>query len=305
MSLGTVASVERDLLLVLYQHRLATTLQLQRLVTPHTPNRQYVWRVLDRLRRNGLADRVTGRADQPYTWYLTTPGVHAVEQDDVIVARPYRMNRRKALGPLQRHVLAVTEVGTLFFEDARRRGDSFGPLSWTPEIAHRFQQGEGDTHVISDALMHYTRVHPSGARTQIQSFLELDRASMPVHRLASKLVSYARYYDYRPMPQVPGKRRSPATLRAGVPAWSKRYPRFPRVLVVLDGVRPELQDARRADLAAYVEHIPYLVEPRSGFMIGCCTMHELSTHGPNAAIWTNLLTTDAAVTDFRLKPSHA
>jgi hypothetical protein len=159
-----------------------------------------------------------------------------------------------------------------------------------------------DTHVISDALVHYTRINRSGSRTQLQSFLELDRATMPVHRLAAKLVSYARYYDHTPLPE-PHRRRRTATIQGAVaPAWTRRYPRFPRVLVVLDGPRPELQEDRRWDLASFVDNVPYLTEPRAGFDIGCATMHDLATQGPNARIWSRILSSDpTALTDFQLR----
>lgn len=304
---GTVGTAERDALLLLYQHRLATSAQLRRLITPHTTNRQYIWEILNRLRHKRLVERVAGPAHRAHLWYLTPLGADAVEEEEVVPVRRHRMSRTRASGPLQHHALAVTEVGVLFFEDALRRGDSFGPLSWVPEVAHRYTKGTGDedfkrTHVVCDALLHYTRVHPSGARTQLQSFLELDRSTMPVHRLATKLVAYARYFDHVPLPEVPGGRRKVTTQRGGTPAWAKRYPRFPRILVVIDGPRPELQASRRSDLAAYVDNIPYLVEPRPGFALGCCTMDDLAKHGPNAPIWSNLLSSDPdTLTDFRLR----
>lgn len=307
---ATVGTASHEALNVLYQHRLATTEQLRRLITPHTSTAQYIWKVLDCLRKHRLVESVNaGGRRQPHRWFLTTTGADAVEQEGAVPVRRYRMTRDRASGPLQRHSLAVTEVGVLFFEDARRRGDSFGPLNWVPEVAHRFTKGEGevnDTHVISDALVHYTRVNPSGSRTQLQSFLELDRATMPVHRLAAKLVSYARYYDHTPLPEPRQRRRTTTTQGTVAPAWTRRYPRFPRVLVVLDGGRPELQEDRRWDLASFVDNVPYLTEPRDGFDIGCATMHDLATQGPNAPIWSNILSSDPTVlTDFQLRKRTA
>ncbi|WP_159942549.1 MULTISPECIES: replication-relaxation family protein [unclassified Nocardiopsis] len=306
---ATVGTASHEALNILYQHRLATTGQLRRLLTPDTTNRQYIWRVLDRLRKHRLVESInaTEQGRHPHCWFLSSAGADAVEQEGSVPVRRYRMTRDRAAGPLQRHSLAVTEVGVLMFEDARRRGDSFGPLSWIPEVAHRFQQGESagdanDTHVISDALVHYTRVNPSGSRTQLQSFLELDRATMPVHRLAAKLVSYARYYDHTPLPEPRRRRRAAQGQGVIAPAWTRRYPRFPRILVVLDGARPELQEDRRWDLASFVDNVPYLTEPRHGFDIGCATMHDLATQGPNAPIWSHILSSDpTALTDFQLR----
>ncbi len=304
---ASVGTASHEALNVLYQHRLATTHQLRRLLTPDTSNRQYIWRVLDHLRKHRLVESITTneRGRHPHCWFATAAGVDAVEQEGAVPVRRYRMTRDRAAGPLQRHSLAVTEVGVLMFEDARRRGDSFGPLSWIPEVAHRIKKGEGDvsdTHVISDALVHYTRVNPSGSRTQLQSLLELDRATMPVHRLAAKLVSYARYYDHTPLPETRRPRQSTPPRGVVAPAWTKRYPRFPRVLVVLDGARPELQEERRWDLVSFVGAVPYLTEPRNGFDIGCATMHDLTTQGPNAPIWSHMLSPDpTALTDFQLR----
>ncbi|MEU0489985.1 replication-relaxation family protein [Nocardiopsis sp. NPDC006139] len=303
---AAAGTASHEALNVLYQHRLATTDQMRRLLTPNTTTAQYIWRILDGLRKHRLVESVSaGGRRQHHRWFLTAAGADAVEQEGSVPVRRYRMTRDRAAGPLQRHSLAVTEVGVLMVEDARRRGDSFGPLSWIPEVAHRFAKGEGevgDTHVISDALMHYTRVNPSGSRTQIQSFLELDRATMPVHRLAAKLASYARYYDHTPLLESRRGRRTAPGQGTVVPVWTRRYPRFPRILVVLDGTRPELQEDRRWDLVSFVDNVPYLTEPRSGFDIGCATMHDLATQGPNALIWSNILSPDPTVlTDFQLR----
>ncbi|MEV6822439.1 hypothetical protein AB0M72_27225, partial [Nocardiopsis dassonvillei] len=121
-------------------------------------------------------------------------------------------------------------------------------------------------------------------RTQIQFLVEVDRATMPVHRLANKLVAYARYFDHHPLP----KRRSAADGPAR-PAWRKRYPRFPRVLVVLDGANERRLANRRTDLAVYVRASQYLMVPRPRFAIGCATMTDLVEQGPRARIWLNLL----------------
>lgn len=286
---------------VLYQHRLVTSHQLARMLTPETASRRYMLHVLHQLRTQGLADRVVPPGRRPHRWFLTPAGAHAVQDTDQVPARPYRMSPERAAGPLAEHMLAVVETGLAFLEHARLLGDDFEPLHWTPEVAHRYTKASGrfaDTHVISDALLHYIAVEPRGTRRQIQFLVEVDRATMPVHRLAGKLVAYARYFDHHPL----RKRRSAADGPAR-PAWQERYPRFPRVLLVLDGANERRLANRRTDLAVYVRASQYLMVPRAGFAIGCATMPDLVEQGPRARIWSNLLNSvqdEEQYTDFAL-----
>jgi hypothetical protein len=272
---------------VLYQHRLATSHQLARMLTPDTASRRYMLHVLHRLRTQGLADRVVPSGRRPHRWFLTPAGAHAVQDGDQVPVRPYRMSPARASGPLAEHMLAVVETGLAFLKHARLLGDDFEPLHWIPEVAHRYTKANGrfaDTHVISDALLHYIAVEPRGTRRQIQFLVEVDRATMPVHRLANKLVAYARYFDHHPL----RKRRSAADGPAR-PAWQERYPRFPRVLLVLDGANERRLVNRRTDLAVYIRASQYLMVPRPRFAIGCATMPDLVEQGPRARIWLNLL----------------
>ncbi|GAA1439012.1 replication-relaxation family protein [Nocardiopsis tropica] len=292
-----LSGVARTTLSVLYQHRLATTYQLRRLVSPNSPNRQYIWSVLNELRRYGLADRVIPRAREHHRWYLTAAGAEAAEEAVPGGARHFRMSAQRAAGPLQQHMLAVVDMGLAFIAGAAQQGDDFGPLDWMPEVAHRYRGGDmrfEDTHLISDALLHYTRVTTKGSRLQVQALVEVDRATMPVPRLAGKLGAYARYYDYAPLPT--GQRS--AAKRAAQPAWRTRYPEWPRVLVVLDGGQRQLQERRRIDLAVYTSNMMHLAHPRPGFHIGAATMHDLKEHGPHEPIWLNLLRPDEGYTSF-------
>lgn len=271
----------------LYQHRLVTSHQLARLLTPDTSSRRYMLHVLHHLRDQGLADRVVPPGRRPHRWFLTPAGAHAVREADQVLVRPYQMSPERAAGPLAEHMLAVVETGLAFFEHARLLGDDFEPLHWIPEVAHRYIKGNGrfaDTHVISDALLHYVAVEPHGTRRQIQFLVEVDRATMPVHRLAAKLVAYARYFDHHPLGKLKSAADGPA-----LPAWQERYPRFPRVLLVLDGADRRRLANRRTDLAVYAQASQYLMVPRAGFAIGCTTMPDLVEQGPRARIWLDLL----------------
>ncbi|MFV2195453.1 replication-relaxation family protein [Nocardiopsis sp. LOL_012] len=243
--------------------------------------------VLHHLRRRGLVDRVVPPGRQAHRWFLTPVGARAVQESGQVLARPYRMNPERASGPLAQHMLSVVEMGLAFFEHARILGDDFEPLHWIPEVAHRYAKGGGrftDTHVISDALIHYIAVRPNGFRVQYQFLVEVDRTTMPVSRLAAKLVAYARYFDHHPLRKLRSAADGPAR-----PAWQKRYPRFPRVLLVLDGANERCLANRRLDLVRYVQASLYLVGGRDGFGIGCATMPDLVEHGPRARIWVNLV----------------
>ncbi|GAA1104394.1 replication-relaxation family protein [Nocardiopsis metallicus] len=295
------SALAQQALAVLYQHRLVTSHQLARLLTPDAASRRYMLHVLRQMRHQGLADRVVPPGRQPHRWFLTPAGARAVQEADQVLVRPYRMSPERAAGPLADHMLAVVEMGLAFFEHARTQGDDFEPLHWIPEVAHRYAKGTGrfaDTHVISDALLHYVAIRSNGFRVQYQFLVEVDRTTMPVARLAAKLVAYARYFDHYPL----RKRRSAADGPAR-PAWQKRYPRFPRVLLVLDGANQRRLANRRTDLAAYVRFSPYLTVPREGFAIGCATMPDLMEHGPQARIWINLTSPQQGkeeYTDFAL-----
>src|SRR5262249_12516849 len=135
-----------------------------------------------------------------------------------------------------------------FVEHARRLGHECGPLDWTSEVAHRYRGGSGrftDTHLIADALLHYTVIDPVAQhRDHLQFFIELDRATMSVARLAAKVLLYGQYYDY-----IAG--------RTDQPAWHSQYPRFPRLLVVLTGRDVASLNRRRDELAAYLSGAPH------------------------------------------------
>jgi hypothetical protein len=81
---------------------------------------------------------------------------------------------------LQQRTLAVNDVGIAFAAAARQRGGTCGPLDWIPEVARQIRRG---CHLICDAL--------------------IDRATMPVTRLAAKVAAHAEYAGLR-RPGRPG-----------------------------------------------------------------------------------------------------
>lgn len=291
-----------DALQVLYQHRLVTTGQLQRLLVPHCSSPRYVQAQMSRLIAAGLADFVTRGSSRERAWFLTQAGAASVEAAGELPQRPFRMTALKAAGPLQAHTLAVVDAGVAFVQAAAANGDECGPLSWTPEIAHRLADGTGQRirdRVISDAVLEYTVVR--GHTRSVQTFfLEIDRSTMPVSRLADKLSLYARYHAY-----VPGIRAGRAAGSSLRPAWATRYPRFPRLLTVLTGRPDHLLNARIRDLRAYAAASPVLSAVAHQIEAGVTTLPQLMEHGPWQPIVTPLFGDDNAPQPWLVAPRVA
>ncbi|MEV7038345.1 replication-relaxation family protein [Amycolatopsis sp. NPDC051061] len=268
--------VQRDALTVLYWHRLMSTEQVRRLVAPML-SPVTVRAKLAGLRRAGLADRIA-REHRPRTWHVTPTGAEAVEAAGTVDARAYRLPGTAVAHLLQEHTLDVVETGLAFVETARERGDECGPLSWTPEVAHQFRDRAGDRRgvVIADAVLHYV-VDEARRRTQRTLFVELDRATMPVARLARKLAGYIRYHDHTPA----GSSRRPA--------WRERYPRFPRVLIVLSGAERPVLERRLADLRAHAQAMPLVSTAAGRVDLVATTLPRLLADGPLKPVAVPLL----------------
>lgn len=163
------------------------------------------------------------------------------------------------------------ETGLAFVEFARDHGHDCGSLSWTPEVAHAYNNGRES--VISDAVLHYV-AEDAGHRFQRTFLVELDRTTMPVARLARKLQGYVRYHDYAPAPPVGD----------GRPVWRHRYARFPRILVVLSGAAEHVLDRRLADLRGHAEALHDLAIAADRVTVYATTLNRLRRHGPNGDI---------------------
>ncbi|WP_284745989.1 replication-relaxation family protein [Amycolatopsis sp. RTGN1] len=277
--------VQRDALTVLYWHRLMSTEQVRRLVAPAL-SPVTLRAKLAGLRHAGLADRIT-REHRPRTWHVTPAGAESVEAAGTVDARAYRLPGTAVAHLLQEHTLDVVETGLAFVETARERGHECGPLSWTPEVAHQFRDRTGDRRgvVIADAVLHYV-LDEAGRRSQRTLFVELDRATMPVARLARKLVGYIRYHDHAPAGA--GQRL----------AWRERYPRFPRVVVVLSGAEPSVLERRLADLRAHAQAMPVVSTAAGRVDLVATTLPRLVQHGPLAPVTMPLLGDPRWVTVF-------
>ena len=272
---------QREVLVCLYWHRLMSTAQVRRLVAPAKPMRTVRHR-LQALREAGLIDCVH-RHHAPRTWYTTGEGAAEVEASGAVDTRPYRIASTITAQLLGNHAVDVVDTGLVFVETAREHGHDCGPLSWTPEVAHRYRaplpaRGARRDVVEADAVLHYVIVN-ADRQAQYTFFIELDRATMPVARLAQKLVSYVLYYSYRPgKPGAPGR-----------PSWQERYPRFPRVLVVLSGAAEPALERRLADLRVRAQAMATVALAEDRVCMLVTTLERLRGEGPFAEIAVPLL----------------
>ncbi|MEU0214113.1 replication-relaxation family protein [Streptomyces sp. NPDC006265] len=316
-------TIGREVLELLYQHRVLSTPQLHVLLTLPTKRQArpvYLRWQLGELHQSGLVDRIRAQGpggrgrvqSQPFLWFLTEAGAASVEEAGELPSRPYRVSPESVAGARQAHTLGVNDVGVAFVEWARRLGHECGPLDWTPEVANRIRDGQRrfeDDHVISDAVLNYVHVERGGRRTMLSFFVEFDRATMTSARLAGKLQAYGRLFEYVPQ-SADRTRRTPNATR---PAWMYSYPVFPRVLVILDAARPKAgePDRRPQRLAARTEDLytrtaadVRLGRLKDDISIGVTTLQQLQEHGPFGPIFTPLLSgtqsARPAPTDFYL-----
>lgn len=270
--------LRNDILTSLYQHRLLSTTQIRALHTPAT-SRRWTQNVLSELERTGYVARVVMADSHQALWFVTEQGAEATEGAGV-TRRPYRMTAERARGPLQAHTLAVNDVGVAFVQAARERGDDFDFLGWRHEAAHRVgdRDGKGAETVIADAVVDYTA---NSEDAVLCRFVELDRSTMPLRELETKLTGYARLYRYRPKPAGEWS----ADLPQG---WRQFYPLFPKIVVVLAGRPAHVLARRMQGLLELVWRNPNLRDIQSDdtdFDISLTTLEQLRTQGPFAPVF--------------------
>jgi Replication-relaxation len=258
-------------------HRLLTTTQIQSLHAPHSA-RRYVQRVLNRLFDTGLATYARGRSGM-HIWHLTDAGIDATETiPSRAETRRKQITPAAAAGPLQQHTLGVNQVGLAFVNAARDRGDDCGPFHWRHEIAHPLGPPPGrrqPEQLISDAVLTYELAEPDGSTSVVYRFIEFDRATRSVADVAASLGRYARLH----------RRTIPADDPADAPValWTRLYPAFPAILVVLAGRRRDRLAQRRDTLLALCRQNPDLRDSPE-VELSICLADDLDDQGPFAAI---------------------
>lgn len=262
-----------ELLASLAQHRVLSTPQVREV---HFPDRSPRWArmALAPLADAGLAAFVVGGgvAGAPRRlWYATERGAHAALAAGLLEEMPRPLDADSAAGPLQRHTLAVNDAAICFLRAARERGDECGPLAWRHEVVHRLGHGRRARSLFADAVLTYVRLTTSEVVVE-QRFLELDRATLSVDRLAAELARYGRLLR--------------AEDRQGEPLWRSQYPYFPPVLCVLAGAERAALRRRRDTAVAILGDDPDFADSPD-LSVRLCLAEDLAERGPFAPIFTD------------------
>jgi len=270
------------------QHRLLLSRQVHALHTPGT-SRRWTQYQLAHLRGAGLASG-TRLSDRQLLWHLTERGAEALE------AIPSRAEARckviapeQAAGALHEHTIAVNDVGIAFVSAARERREECGPFNWFHEIAHPIGPPPGrraPEQLIADAVLTYELAEPDGSTAIAYRFIELDRATRSAADLAHRLARYVRLYRHA----------VPAAGSGGESAalWSRRYPIFPPVLLVLAGRPRDRLEERRRIVLALCRQDPDLAETPE-VEVSICLLDDLAERGPFAPICRTLAEPGEAV----------
>lgn len=278
--------ITAELLASLGEHRVLSTEQLRSIHLPDRSMRR-TQQVLAKLESAGLLSHADARVAPRRLWFLTEAGADLAVDAGGLERRPKVLAPRDAAGPLRAHTLAVNDAAICFLRTARDRGDEFGPLSWRHEVAHPLSAGRGKRRrtLFADALLAYVRQVKKKIYMD-QVFLELDRATLSVDRLAAELSRYADLYR--------------ASDSGGEPVWRRRYPIYPRVLCVLAGNSREALGRRRDITLALLRQDPQ-VRRTPELQIYFCLLEDLDNEGPFAPIFRGLGDPKQAV-DWRGDP---
>lgn len=278
----TVPMAATEILASLAEHRVLSTPQVGEI---HFPGRSDRWvqMVLSRLAEAGLAEFVPslGAAGTPRRlWFATQRGAQAAREQGLLKPMPRLVDAAAASGPLQAHTLAVNATGIAFMRCARERGDECGPLAWRHEVPHRFGEGRRGRTLFADAVLTYVRLTAAEVVVE-QRFIELDRATLSVDRLAAELARYGRL------------------LRAGgrdhEQLWRARYRAFPSVICVLAGSDDRGALRRRRDTAiALLQDDPDFVLA-ADLSVRLCLADDLAERGPFAPIFVDAREPEKAV----------
>jgi hypothetical protein len=251
-------------------HRVLSTPQVQAIHSAGAEPR-WVQKLLGRLRAAGLADYVRSAHGRRRLWHATEQGAGLAREAGVLEGEP-PVGAELAAGPLAPHTLAVNEAAICFLRAAAERGDDFGPLAWRHEIYHPLSRGRGRRRrsLVADAVFTYLRQDGSEIAIE-QRFLELDRATLSVDRLAAELARYAELHRAK---EAKGRE----------PLWRARYPVFPPVHCVLTGAPRKALVRRRSTASVLLAGDP-LLSRAPEVAISICLLEDLRREGPYAPIF--------------------
>ncbi len=262
-----------EILASLAAHRVLSTPQVYA-IHSHEVERRWIQKLLGRLRVSGLADYVLSAHGRRRLWFATERGTQLAREAGAVEGRP-PLAAELASGPLAAHAIAVNETAICFLRAAAKRGDEFGPLAWRHEVFHPISRGRGRRRhsLIADAVFTYLRQAGEGIAID-QRFLELDRATLSVDRLARELARYAELYRAK-------------EAKAGEPLWRESYPVFPRVHCVLDGAPRRALSRRRSSVSLLLASNP-LLSRTPEVAISVCLLEDLRREGPFAPVFRDV-----------------
>jgi hypothetical protein len=259
-----------EILASLAAHRVLSTPQVGAIHSSQGSLRS-AQRLLGRLRAAGLADYVEVDHARRRLWHATERGARLAREAGALEGEP-PVGAELAAGPLAAHTLAVNEAAICFLRAAGKRGDDFGPLAWRHEVFHPISRGRGRRRrsLVADAVFTYLR--QDGEEIAIeQRFLELDRATLSVDRLAAELARYAELHRAR-------------EAKAREPLWRARYPVFPKVHCVLTGAPRRALKRRRSTASVLLAAHP-LLSRTPEVAISICLLEDLRREGPFAPVF--------------------
>ncbi|MYW04799.1 replication-relaxation family protein, partial [Streptomyces sp. SID3343] len=173
-------------------------------------------------------------------------------------------------GGLAAHALAVTTTAL----SCVRHG--LGPITgWDVEVEHRLER----RRLTADATVRFDTGGRIGVRV-----VELDRATMPLQRLAAKIELWTRWAEHR---IHEGPRHLIGSSRA---VWRDHYPGpdCPGLWVVLTGADPAAL-RRRIDRLRPELHAMRVLDRRA-MGVHATTLDVLAEHGPaGASTWTRIV----------------
>jgi len=262
-----------EILASLAAHRVLSTPQVQ---TIHSRGAEPRWvqKLLGRLRAAGLADYVRSAHGRRRLWHATEQGARVAREAGALEGEP-PVGAELAAGPLAPHTLAVNEAAICFLRSAAERADDFGPLAWRHEVYHPLSSGRGRRRrsLVADAVFTYLR--QDGPEIAIeQRFLELDRATLSVDRLAAELARYAELH----------RAKEPKGVE---PLWRERYPVFPPVHCVLAGAPRKALVRRRSTASVLLASDP-LLSRTPEVAISICLLEDLRREGPYAPVFRDV-----------------
>ncbi|WP_327072110.1 hypothetical protein OG196_00225 [Kitasatospora purpeofusca] len=166
------------------------------------------------------------------------------------------------------HLLDLGRVHTAFVTDARRRGESCGPLDLVPAPAYPTSPDTGPYEPAAELA--YTAT--TTGRRRMRAFVERHRPATGTEYVAAQLAACGRLWK-QPGPSGSGR------------AWERDWRVFPSVLVVLAGTTAASVGAAVEDLLLAAEENPATAELLAAVPAGAARLEDLIQHGPAAPVW--------------------